>query len=147
VSAEWERILVDCTTCSPLAKDVKDYKPGKTADAGTKCKTKEYERASSMQRTDRSSIFFFAVETSGGLGNAAREFVKLLAKMSGDLSSTILRIYQTLAVEFQTARAEQPTLHHFLQLVFFILFLLLFILFLLPLSSSSRDLVLSPVGK
>jgi hypothetical protein len=33
---------------------------------------------------------------------------KLLAKMSGgDLSSTILRIYQTLAVEFQTARAEQ----------------------------------------
>jgi hypothetical protein len=25
----------------------------------------------------------------------------------GDLSSTILRIYQTLAVEFQTARAEQ----------------------------------------
>jgi hypothetical protein len=36
------------------------------------------------------------------------EFVKLLAKMSGgDLSSTILRIYQTLAVEFQTARAEQ----------------------------------------
>jgi hypothetical protein len=35
-------ILVDCTTCSPLAKDVKDYKPGKTADAGTKRKIKEY---------------------------------------------------------------------------------------------------------
>ena len=28
-------ILVDCTTCSPLAKDVKDYKPGKTVDAVT----------------------------------------------------------------------------------------------------------------
>jgi hypothetical protein len=70
-------ILVDCTTCSPLAKDVKDYKPGKTADAGTKRKMKEYERAYNIQRT------------------------------GGDLSSTILRIYQTLAVEFQTARAEQ----------------------------------------
>ena len=69
---------------------------------------KEYERAYNIQQTDRSSIFFFAVETSGGLGKEAREFVKLLAKMSGgDLSSTILRIYQTLAVEFQTARAEQ----------------------------------------
>ena len=69
---------------------------------------KEYERADNIQRTDRSSIFFFTVETSGGLGKEAREFVKLLAKMSGgDLSSTILRIYQTLAVEFQTARAEQ----------------------------------------
>jgi hypothetical protein len=86
---------------------VKDYKPGKTADAGTKRKMKEYERAYNIQRTDRSSIFFFAVETSGGLGKEAREFVKLLAKMSGgDLSSTI-RIYQTLAAEFQTARAEQ----------------------------------------
>ena len=68
---------------------------------------KEYERAYNIQQTDRSSIFFFAVETSGGLGKEAREFVKLLAKMSGDLSSIILRIYQTLAVEFQTARAEQ----------------------------------------
>jgi hypothetical protein len=29
----------------------------------------------------------------------------------GDLSSTILRIYQTLAVEFQTARAEQIYLY------------------------------------
>jgi hypothetical protein len=55
----------------------------------------------------------------------------------GDLSSTILRIYQT--VEFQTARASRstlqtedmpPTLHHFLHLVLFILFLLLFILVL-----------------
>jgi hypothetical protein len=43
---------------------------------------------------------FFAIETSGGLG----EFVKLFAKMSGgNISSTILQIYQTLAVEFQTA--------------------------------------------
>jgi hypothetical protein len=25
-------VLVDCTTASPLAKDVKDYKPGKAAD-------------------------------------------------------------------------------------------------------------------
>jgi hypothetical protein len=45
---------------------------------------------------------------AGNLGKEAREFVKLIAKMSGgDLSWTILRIYQTLAVEFQTARAEQ----------------------------------------
>jgi hypothetical protein len=52
------RFLVDCTTCSPLANDVKDYKPGKTADAGTKRKIKEYERASNIQQTDRSSISF-----------------------------------------------------------------------------------------
>jgi hypothetical protein len=44
-------ITVDCTTCSPLAKDVKDYKPGKTADAGTKRKMKEYERAYNIQRS------------------------------------------------------------------------------------------------
>jgi hypothetical protein len=43
-------ILVDCTTCSPLAKDVKDYKPGKTADAGTKRKMKECERVLFIQR-------------------------------------------------------------------------------------------------
>jgi hypothetical protein len=71
---------------------------------------KEYERAYNIQRTDRSSIFYFAVETSGGLGKEAREFVKLLAKMSGgDLSSTILRIYQTLAVEFTNRRSVTNT--------------------------------------
>jgi hypothetical protein len=46
-------------------------------DAGTKRKMKEYEQTYNIQRTDRSSIFFFAVETSGGLGKEAREFVKL----------------------------------------------------------------------
>jgi hypothetical protein len=54
-------------------------KSGKTADAG---KMKEDERAYNTYN-ERSSIFFFAVETSGGLGKEAREFVKLLAKMSG----------------------------------------------------------------
>jgi hypothetical protein len=34
---------------------------------GTKRKIKEYERAYNIQQTDRSSIFFFAIETSGGL--------------------------------------------------------------------------------
>jgi hypothetical protein len=52
--------------------------------------------------------------------------VKLIAKMK--MSSTILQIYQSLTVEFQTARAEQiyftnrrfvTILHHFLLLIFF----------------------------
>jgi hypothetical protein len=101
---------------------------------------KEYERAYNIQRTDRSSIFFFAVETSGGLGKEAREFVKLLAKMSGgDLSSTTLGFIRHWQWSFKrrelsrsTLQTEDmpPTLHHFLHLVFFILFLLLFILLL-----------------
>jgi hypothetical protein len=54
-----------------------------------------------IQQTNRCSIFFFAVETTGGLGKEARDYVKLLAKLAGGtLSATILRIYQTLAVEF-----------------------------------------------
>jgi hypothetical protein len=60
-----------------------------------------------LQPTTNGSEFylFFAIETSGGLGREACEFVKLFAKMSGGkMSSTIsiLRIYQTLAMEFQT---------------------------------------------
>jgi hypothetical protein len=101
-------VLVDCTTASPLAKEVKDYKPGKAADAATKRKVKDYQRFYDIQQTNRCSIFFFAVETTGGLGKEARDYVKLLAKLAGGtLSATILRIYQTLAVEFQCARANQ----------------------------------------
>jgi hypothetical protein len=59
---------------------LKDVKPGKNADAGTKRKMKEYERAYNIQRTDRSSIFFFAVETSGGLGKEAREICETVSK-------------------------------------------------------------------
>jgi hypothetical protein len=66
-----------------LTLDIKDHKPRKTADAETKRKIKEYKRAVNIQRTDQSSIFFFAGETSGGLGTEAPEFVKMLAKMPG----------------------------------------------------------------
>jgi hypothetical protein len=42
----------------------------------------------------------FAVETSGGLGREARNYVKMLAKLSGGpMGFTIMRIYQTVAVE------------------------------------------------
>jgi hypothetical protein len=92
-------VLVDCKTASPLAKEVKDYKPGKAADAATKRKVKDYQRFYDIQQTNRCSIFFFAVETTDGLGKEARDYVKLLAKLAGGtLSATILRIYQTLAV-------------------------------------------------
>ena len=71
-------------------------------------KVKDYQRFYDIQQTNRCSIFFFAVETTGGLGKEARDYVKLLAKLAGGtLSTTILRIYQTLAVEFQCARANQ----------------------------------------
>jgi hypothetical protein len=96
-------VLVDCTTASPLAKEVKDYKPGKAA-AATKRKVKDYQRFYDIQQTNRCSIFFFAVETTA----RRRDYVKLLAKLAGGtLRATILRIYQTLAVEFQCARANQ----------------------------------------
>jgi hypothetical protein len=57
-----------------------------------------------LQPTTNGSEFylFFAIETSGGLGREACEFVKLFAKMSGSSTISILRIYQTLAMEFQT---------------------------------------------
>jgi hypothetical protein len=101
-------ILVDCTTISPLAKIIKDYKPGKAADYATKRKEKYYQRFLDIKTTDRCAIFFFAVETSGGLGREARNYVKMLAKLSGGpMGFTIMRIYQTLAVEVQTARANQ----------------------------------------
>jgi hypothetical protein len=77
-------ILVDCTTISPLAKIIKDYKPGKAADYATKRKEKYYQRFLDIKTTDRCAIFFFAVETSGGLGREARNYVKMLAKLSGD---------------------------------------------------------------
>jgi hypothetical protein len=69
-------ILVDCTTISPLAKIIKDYKPGKAADYATKRKEKYYQRFLDIKTTDRCTIFFVAVETSGGLGREARNYVK-----------------------------------------------------------------------
>jgi hypothetical protein len=43
------------------------------------------------------------VETRGGLGREARNYVKMLAKLSGGpMDFTVLCIYQTLAVEVQT---------------------------------------------
>jgi hypothetical protein len=49
------------------------------------------------------------METSGGLGNEARKYVQLLARLSGGsmMGVEIQRIYQQIAVEFQTARANQ----------------------------------------
>jgi hypothetical protein len=48
------------------------------------------------------------METSGGLGNEARKYVQLLARLSGgSMGAEIQRIYQQIAVEFQTARANQ----------------------------------------
>ena len=77
-------ILVDCTTASPLAKDIKlkDYKAGKAADGAVNRKIKDYKRYFKIDDNQRSNIFFFAVETSGGLSYEARKYVKLLAKIS-----------------------------------------------------------------
>jgi hypothetical protein len=58
-----------------------------------------------IQQTNRCSIFFFAVETTGGLGKETRDYLELLQVVGR--CATILRIYQTLAVEFQCARANQ----------------------------------------
>jgi hypothetical protein len=35
-------VLLGFTSTSPLAKEVKDYKPGKAADLGTKLKARDY---------------------------------------------------------------------------------------------------------
>jgi hypothetical protein len=86
----------------------------------------------------------------------APEFVKFFAKMSGgNMSSTIPRIYETLPVEFQTARAEQiyftnrryVTNAPPLLLLLLPLFLLLFHFLFRFLFSFLRRLVVSPVGK
>jgi hypothetical protein len=84
-----------------------------------------------------------ATNLSKPFPDPAREFVKLFAKMSvGNMSSTILQIYQTLAVEFQREQNKSisqtedllPTLHHFLLLVLVMIYLLLFFyLLFLPL--------------
>lgn len=101
-------ILIDCTTASPLAKEIKNYRPGSAADAASKRKVKDYQRFFQINKTNQCNILFFAIETSGGLGKEARDYVKLLAKLSGgSMGSEIQRIYQTLAVEFQNARANQ----------------------------------------
>jgi len=101
-------VLVDITTASPLAKDIKDYKPGRAADAGTKTKAREYSKWFQIHKTDRCNIFFFGMETSGGLGKEARKYVQLLARLSGgSMGMEIQRIYQQIAVELQTARANQ----------------------------------------
>jgi hypothetical protein len=69
-------------------------------------KEKYYQRLLDIKTTDQCAIFFFAVETSGGLGR--EEIMKMLAKLSGGpMGFTIMRIYQTLVVEVQTARANQ----------------------------------------
>ena len=68
---------------SSFAKEVKDYRPGSAADAGTKKKAREYRKWFQIHQTDRFNIFFFGVETSGGLGKEARQYVKLLARLAG----------------------------------------------------------------
>ena len=66
------------------------------------------------QTADRCNIFFFGVETSGGLGKEARQYVKLLARLAGGpMGVEIERIYQQIAVELQTARANQVTRNRF----------------------------------
>ena len=101
-------ILVDVTNTSLLAKEVKDYRPGSVTDAGTKKKAREYSKWFQIHQTDRCHIFFFGVETSGGLGKEARQYVKLLARLAGGpMGMEIQRIYQQIAVELQTARANQ----------------------------------------
>jgi hypothetical protein len=67
---------VDCTTASPLAKEVKEYRPGRAADATTKRKVRDYQRFFNIQQSNRCNLFFFVVETSGGLDKEARDFVK-----------------------------------------------------------------------
>jgi hypothetical protein len=101
-------VLVDFTSTSPLAKEVKDYKPGKAADLGTRLKARDYRKWFQIQKTNRCNIFFFGMETSGGLGKEAKKYVQLLARLSGgSMGVEIQRIYQQIAVEFQTARANQ----------------------------------------
>jgi hypothetical protein len=49
---------------SPLAKEIKEY-------AATKRKVRDYQRFFNIQ-SNRCNLFFFAVESSGGLGKEAR---------------------------------------------------------------------------
>jgi hypothetical protein len=55
-------ILVDCTTTSPLAKEIKEYKPGRAADAATKRKVRDYQRFFNIQQSNRCNLFFFVLK-------------------------------------------------------------------------------------
>ena len=74
-----------------------DYRPGSAADAASKRKVKDYQRFFQINQTNQCNILFFAIETSGGFGREARDYVKLLAKLSGgSMGSEIQHIYQEL---------------------------------------------------
>jgi hypothetical protein len=63
----WQRCKTGNDVFATYSGRMSRMSGGKTADAGTKRKIKEYERAYNIQQTDRSTIFFFFAVTSGGL--------------------------------------------------------------------------------
>jgi hypothetical protein len=62
-------------------------------------------------KIDLCNIFFFGIETSGGLDNEARKYVQLLARVSGgSMGVEIQQIDQQIVLESQTARANQVSI-------------------------------------
>ena len=100
-------ILIDCTTVCPASEYINNYNPGKAANQATERKTSLYRRYFQIDGDPTKVLYFFAVETTGGLGKHARNFCKLLANIQSEdgFSHEIQRIYQELSVSFQSSRA------------------------------------------
>ena len=100
-------ILIDCTTICPAADYITHYTPGSAANRATARKEQLYRRYFRLDGIPHRVIYFFAVETSGGLGKHAKNLCKLLAGMSRNEPACVElpRILQQMSVAFQRSRA------------------------------------------
>jgi hypothetical protein len=55
------------------------------------CNLRDYQRFFYIQQSNLYNLFFFAIETSVGLGKETKDFVKLLARLAGRLSNASTR--------------------------------------------------------
>ena len=79
-------ILVDCTVVCPAGHGVTRFvHAGEAASKREKWKVKDYEKVFKIADVSRASVFFFGMESFGGMGGEARSFCKLIAKLSGEL--------------------------------------------------------------
>ena len=99
-------MIVDCTTASPLNKEIKDYKPGEAANRAVDRKIKDYRKYFHIDDSASSRLWFFAVETNGCLSKEAKDYCRMLTKTS-KTPGALKNIYQRLSVGFQNAIARQ----------------------------------------
>ena len=113
-----KNLLIDVISASPLAQNIMrrhDYRAGMAADTAVKRKINDYKKFFKVEDTQDSSLWFFAVDTSGCLSKEARDLCKTVANLSGK-PNALVHIYQRIAVGLQNAIAKQVynTIHHYI---------------------------------